>query len=78
MLCIFLRYMVSKRGKEANLQKIKGILDLKSPSTLKELQSLTGRLVALSKFLSKAIDRCFPFFQIMKKGKNIEWTEMRE
>lgn len=67
----FLGYMVSEQGIEANLQKIKAILDLKSPSTLKELQSLTGRLAALSKYLSKATDRCFTFFHIMKKGKMI-------
>lgn len=55
----FLRFMVSKRIIEANQQKIKAIQEMKSPTTLKDLQSLTRRLAALSMFISKAIDKCF-------------------
>ena len=38
----FLGFMVSYRGIEANLEKIKAILDMKSPQSIKEVQSLTG------------------------------------
>ena len=37
----FLGFMVSHRGIEANLEKIKAILDMKSPQNIKEVQSLT-------------------------------------
>ena len=38
----FLGYMVSQRGIEANLEKVKAILDLTSPRSVKEVQRLTG------------------------------------
>ena len=38
----FLGFMVSHRGIEANPEKIKAILDMKSPQSIKEVQSLTG------------------------------------
>ena len=38
----FLRFMVSHRGIEANLEKIKVILNMKPPQSIKEVQSLTG------------------------------------
>ena len=40
----FLGFMVSQRGKEANLEKVKVILNMTSPKTIKEVQKLTGRL----------------------------------
>ena len=39
-----------------------------SPSGIKEVQRLTGRIAALSRFVSKASDKCQPFFQVLKKA----------
>ena len=69
----FLGFMVSHRGIEANPEKIKAILDMKSPQSIKEVQSLTGRVAALNMFVSKATDRCLPFFKVLKKA--FEWTD---
>ena len=66
--------MVSHRGIETNLEKIQAIVQMRSPRNLKETQILTGRLAALSQFISKATDNCQPFFQVIKRGKKIEWT----
>ncbi|KAM1380245.1 hypothetical protein ACFX2I_021998 [Malus domestica] len=52
----FLGYLVTQRGIEAHPRQIKAILDMKSPTTLKEIQSLTGRVVALNRFLSQFTD----------------------
>ncbi|XP_065623716.1 uncharacterized protein LOC136065020 [Quercus suber] len=68
----FLGFMVSYRGIEANPNKIQAILDMKPPSNVKEVQSLTGRVAALNRFVSKAIDKCLPFFKVLKKA--FEWT----
>ena len=38
------------------------------PSNIKEVQRLAGRIVALSRFVSKASDKCQPLFQILKKA----------
>ena len=40
----FLDFMVSQRGIEANPEKVKVILDMASPRTVKEVQRLTDEL----------------------------------
>ncbi|XP_021833172.1 uncharacterized protein K02A2.6-like [Prunus avium] len=71
----FLGFMISQRGIEANLDKIKAIIDMEVPKTQKDIQSLTGRVAALTRFISKATDKCGPFFKALKGGKHhIEWT----
>ena len=68
----FLRFMVSYRGIEANPEKIKAMLDIKPPQSIKKVQSLPGRVAALNRFVSKATDKCLPFFKVLKK--TFEWT----
>ena len=69
----FLGFMVSHRGIEANPDKIQAILDIKPPQNVKEVQSLTERVAALNKFVSKATDKCLPFFRVLKKA--FEWMD---
>jgi hypothetical protein len=69
----FLGYMVSSRGIEANPEKIQAVLEMQSPTTTKQLQQLTGRLVALNWFISRSTDKCLPFFKIMRKA--FEWSK---
>ena len=64
----FLGFIVNNRGIEANPDKIKAVLDIPSPSNIKEVQRLTGRIVVLSRFVSRANDKCQPFFQVLKKA----------
>ncbi|KAL2235215.1 UNVERIFIED_CONTAM: Retrovirus-related Pol polyprotein from transposon [Sesamum indicum] len=70
----FLGYMISERGIEANPEKIEAILNLKSPSSVKEVQKLTGRISSLNRFISKSADRNLHFFKILRKAKRFEWT----
>ena len=58
----FLGFIVNHRGIEANPDKIKAVLDMPSPSGIKEVQRLTGRIETLSRFVSRASDKCQPFF----------------
>ena len=69
----FLRFMVSQRGIEANLEKVKAILEMSLPKTVKEVQSLIGKVAALNRFISKAKDKCLPFFKTLKKA--FAWME---
>ena len=64
----FLGFIVNNQGIEANPDKIKAVLDMPSPSSIKEVQRLTGRIAALSQFVSRASDKCQPFFQVLKKA----------
>ena len=72
----FLGFMVTQRGIEANLEKIKAILDMKHPSNKKEVQQLTGRVAALSQFISKSAERCLPFFKVLRQAKGFLWWHM--
>ncbi|KAM1830372.1 hypothetical protein ACFX14_023077 [Malus domestica] len=72
----FLGFMISQRGIEANREKIKAIIDMKEPVTSKDIQSLTGKVAALTRFISKATDRCAHFFKALKGSKKyITWTD---
>ncbi|CAL2238073.1 unnamed protein product [Prunus armeniaca] len=71
----FLGFMISQRGIEANPEKIQAILYMTIPKTVKDIQSLTGRVAALTRFISKATDRCASFFKALKGSKrSITWT----
>lgn len=64
----FLGFMVSMRGIEIHPSKSQAILNMRPPKNLKELQTLTGRLAALNRFIAKSGDVCFPFFKAMRKS----------
>ena len=55
-----------------HIEGLSQILDMEPPRNIKEVQSLTGRVVALNRFLSKATNKCLPFFKVLKKA--FEWT----
>ncbi|KAL0290943.1 UNVERIFIED_CONTAM: hypothetical protein Sangu_2552600 [Sesamum angustifolium] len=65
----FLRFMVTQRGNKSKPLKIKAILDMKAPTDLNEVQRLTGRIVALSRFISKVAEKNLPFFNVLRKAK---------
>ncbi|XP_030963731.1 uncharacterized protein LOC115984875 [Quercus lobata] len=57
----------------ANPYKVKAIIKVKSPKTMKEVQSLTGKVAALNRFVSRVTDKCMPFFKVLKKG--FQWND---
>ena len=69
----FLGFMVSQRGIEANLEKVRAILNMTSPKSVKEVQRLPRQIATLNRFVSKATDKCLPFFKTMKQA--FQWTE---
>jgi len=52
----FLGFIISSRGIEANLDKIKAVLDMKPPQNIKEVQPPTGYIAALGRFMSRLAD----------------------
>ena len=69
----FLGFMVSQRGIEANAENVQAIINITSPKTVKEVQKLTGRIAALNRFVSRATDKCLPFFKTLKQA--FAWTD---
>ncbi|XP_065007682.1 uncharacterized protein LOC135638490 [Musa acuminata AAA Group] len=75
----FLGFVIHKRGIDANPEKVQSIINMQSPRTIKDLQRLNGRLVAMSRFLARSGDRCLPFFRALKNPKDFRWmTECDE
>jgi hypothetical protein len=64
--------MVIQRSIEANPNQITAILNLKPPKTVQEVQRLTGMAAALNHFISWSAEKCRPFFDLIKKGKNFQ------
>ncbi|KAL0458740.1 UNVERIFIED_CONTAM: Retrovirus-related Pol polyprotein from transposon opus [Sesamum latifolium] len=60
---------------EANPEKIRAIQEMNPPTTKKEIQKLTGRMAALSRFLSKGAKRGLPFFRTLRKAEAFSWTK---
>ena len=71
----FLGYMVTHRGIEVNPDQVKAINSLQPPRNPKEFKKLTRMTAALNRFISRLMDRCRPFFQLLNKWKGFEWTE---
>lgn len=71
----FVGYIVNMRGIEKRLDKIRALLGMKSSIKVKEVQSLTGKVAIISRFISKSTDKCVPFFNLLKRNKKFEWRE---
>ena len=69
----FLGFIISQRGIEVNPEKIRAIMELEPSRTVKEVQSLNGKIAALNRFVSKAMEKCLPFFRTLRKS--FEWTD---
>ena len=69
----FLGFMVSQRGIEVNPEKVRAIIELGPPRMVKEVQSLNGKIATLNRFISKATEKCLPFFCTLRKL--FEWTD---
>ena len=64
----FLSFIMSQRGIEANPEKVQAIINMTLPKTVKEVQKLTRRITALNRFISRATNKCLPFFKILKQA----------
>ena len=71
----FLGCMVTHRRIEVNPDQIKTINNLQPPRNPKEVQKLTRMIAALNRFISRSTDRCRPFFLLLHKWKEFEWSD---
>ncbi|KAL0404607.1 UNVERIFIED_CONTAM: hypothetical protein Sradi_2101500 [Sesamum radiatum] len=46
---------------------------MKAPTNINQVQRLIGRIAALCRFFSKAVEKSLPFFKTLRKSKNFEW-----
>ena len=71
----FLGYTITHCEIKVNPEQIRAINSLHSPRNPKEMQRLTGMTAALNRFISRSTDKCHPFFQLLHKWKDFQWTE---
>ena len=69
----FLGFIVRKAGIELDPIKVKAILEMPSPRTLRELKGLQGRLAYIRRFISNLSGKCRSFSRLMKKGVDFVW-----
>jgi phenylalanine-4-hydroxylase len=70
-----LGFIVSHRGIEANPEKINAIMNMEAPTSIKDVQKLTGCMAALNRFLSRLGERGLPFFKLLKKQDKFKWSQ---
>ena len=66
---------MTHREIEVNPDQIKAINSLQPPWNPKEVQKLTRMMAALNRFISRLAERCRPFFLLLHKWKEFEWSE---
>jgi hypothetical protein len=74
----FLGFMFTNKGIEANPDICQAIIYMRSPTSVKEVQQLTGRIAALSKFLSCAGEMTLYFFSTLRKSERFIWSTQCE
>ena len=66
----FLGFLLTERGIEVNPDKCAMIIEMRSPSNVKEVQQLIGCMAVLSRFLSVNGDKRYLYFQCLKKNNH--------
>ena len=70
----FLGFLLTERGIKVNPEKCAAIINMRSFISVKEVQQLTGRMVALSRFVSAGGDKGHPYFQCLRRNNKFVWT----
>jgi len=70
---MFLGFLLTEHGIEANPEKCAAIIEMRSPISVKEVQQLTWRMVALSRFVSAGGDKGHPYIQCLKRNSRFVW-----
>jgi hypothetical protein len=71
---MLLGFIISKRGIEANPEKITVITKMDPIRDLKGVQRVTGCLAALSRFISRLGEKALPLYHLLKKSEHFSWT----
>jgi hypothetical protein len=70
-----LGFLVSNRRIEASTKQIRAITEMTPPCSVKDVQKVTGSMVALNRFISLLGEKGLLFFKLLKKTGKFEWTE---
>ncbi|PKI41475.1 hypothetical protein CRG98_038122 [Punica granatum] len=68
-------FVVSEKGIEVDPDKVKAIMELLPPSTVREVRSFLGRLNYIARFIANLTDKCQPLFHLLRKNAAVEWDD---
>ena len=71
----FLGHWVSSEGIKLDQEKVKPILSLPPPTSVKQLQKFLGCINYYRRFLKQFASMAAPLYELLKKGKKFEWTK---
>jgi len=67
--------IVSQRGIELDLDKVRVIVEMSHPYTKKEVRGFLGRLNYIARFIFQLTATCEPIFKLLRKNQVVEWNE---
>ncbi|XP_059635272.1 uncharacterized protein LOC132277429 [Cornus florida] len=74
----FLGHVVNNKGIEVSPAQADALIKKAEPRTVKEVQALTGRIAALSRFISNPSDCCKPFFDTTRRHGKQAWGDEQQ
>jgi ribonuclease HI len=75
---MFLGFIISEWGIEANPEKIAAITNMGPIKDLKGVQRVMGCLAALSRFISRLGEKGLPLYRLLRKTERFTWTPEAE
>jgi hypothetical protein len=75
---MLLGFIVSKRGIEANPEKIAAITNMGPTKDLIGVQRVMGCLAALSRFISRLSEKGLPLYRLLRKAERFTWIPEAE
>ena len=70
-----LGFLVSDRGIEVDISKIKAILEMPPPENEKMIRGFLGRLQYINRFIFKLTSTCEPIFKLLRKNEPHTWND---
>uniref|UniRef100_A0A803PU77 Reverse transcriptase domain-containing protein n=1 Tax=Cannabis sativa TaxID=3483 RepID=A0A803PU77_CANSA len=71
----FLGHLVTRRGVKVNPDQIEAFQATGRPRTIRDIQKLTGKIAALSRFISKLSNKSLPFYDLLRGNRKFSWDE---
>lgn len=71
----FLGFYLTERGIKDNPDKCRAVLEIALPSRKFWIMKLNRMLTTFNRFISKYTQHTLPFFIIIRKEANFEWTQ---
>ncbi|PKI57825.1 hypothetical protein CRG98_021771, partial [Punica granatum] len=70
-----LGFVVSEKGIEVDPDKVKVIMELPPPSTVRVVRSFLGRLNYIVRFIANLTEKCQPLFCLLRKNAAVKWDD---